>query len=123
EIERLERMLAPLGYHHVLDQHGAGRHGSGRKRPRIWWAAAAAVVLAAAGVSQFAVPGARNTAWQVTGLEGAARMGDRSAAVSMQVRSGQVLRTDRGSQISLRADEVGRIELGPEFELRAATGR
>ena len=118
EIERLERMLAPLRY-----QHGAGRLGSHRTRLRIWWAAAAAVVLAAAGVSQFAVPGERNTAWQVTGLEGAARMGDRSATISMQVRSGQVLRTASGSRISLQAGEVGRIDLGPDSELRAATDR
>jgi hypothetical protein len=116
EIERLERTLGPLRYRH--------RAFRGRpKRPRIWWAAAAAVALAAAGLSQLAAPGARNTGWQVTNLEGAARMGDGSAAVAMQVRAGQILRTSGGSQISLQDDDVGKIDLGPNSELRAATDR
>jgi hypothetical protein len=118
EIERLEQTLGPLRYRHRSEVF-RGKP----KRPRIWWAAAAAVVLAAAGLSQLAAPGARNTGWQVTNLEGAARMGDRPAAVSMQVRAGQVLRTAGGSQISLQADDVGKIDLGPDSELRAATDR
>jgi len=123
EIERLERTLGPLRYGHRGTVYEADGFRETPRRPRIWWAAAAAVALAAAGLSQLAAPGARNTGWQVTGLEGAARMGDRSAAVSMQVRSGQVLRTAGGSQISLEADDVGKIDLGPDSELRAATGR
>jgi FecR protein len=118
EIERLERTLAPLRY-----RHRAEAYRETPKRPRIWWAAAAAVALAAAGLSQLAAPGTRNTGWQVTSLEGAARMGDQSAAVSMQVRPGQVLRTAGGSQLSLQADDVGTIDLGPNSELRAATDR
>ncbi len=118
EIEQLERTLAPLRYRHRDPLFHAGP-----KRPRIWWAAAAAVALAAAGLSQLAMPGARNTGWQVTNLEGAARMGDKSAALAMHVRSGQVLRTADGSQISLQADGVGKIDLGPDSELRAATDR
>src|SRR5438270_4325903 len=113
EIENLERILAPLRYRpHPLR---TGLRGSGEppqdRYSRIWWAAAAAVVLAAAGISQLAVPGGRNTAWQVTGLEGAARMGDRSASIAMQVRSGQVLRTLSRSQISLEAGDVGKTDL------------
>ena len=118
EIERLERTLGPLRY-----RHRGEVNREMPKRPRIWWAAAAAVALAAAGLSQLAAPGAGNTGWQVTNLEGAARMGDRSAAVSMQVRAGQVLRTAGGSEISLQADDVGKIDLGPDSELRAATDR
>jgi len=118
EIEQWERSLAPLRY-----RHRAELFRPAPRRPRIWWAAAAAVVLAAAGVSYLAAPVARTTSWQVTGLEGAARMGAQSAAVSMQVRSGQVLRTAGGSQISLQADDVGQIDLGPDSELRAATDR
>src|SRR5947209_812193 len=118
EIELWERSLAPLRY-----RHRAEIFRQRAKQPRMWWAAAAAVMLAAAGVSRLAVPLARNTAWQVTGLEGAARMGGQSASLSMQVRSGQVLRTEDGSQISLEAGDVGRIDLGPDSELRAATDR
>lgn len=123
EIERLERTLAPLRYRHRAEMLQAGAFRETPKRPLIRWAAAAAVALAAAGLSQLAAPGARNTGWQVTNLEGGARMGDRSAAVAMQVRSGQVLRTAGGSQISLRADAVGKIDLGPDSELRASTDR
>jgi len=118
EIERLERTLGPLRY-----RHRAEVNRETPQRPRIWWAAAAAVALAAAGLSQLAAPGAGNTGWQVTNLEGAARMGDRSAAVSMPVRAGQVLRTAGGSEISLQSDDVGKIDLGPDSELRAATDR
>src|SRR5471030_3173706 len=118
EIERLERTLGPLRY-----RHRGEVNREMPKRPRIWLAAAAAVALAAAGLSQLAAPGAGNTGWQVTNLEGAARMGDRSAAVSMQVRAGQVLRTAGGSEISLQSDDVGKIDLGPDSELRAATDR
>jgi hypothetical protein len=114
EIERLERMLAPLRYRHV---------GRTFRLPRVWWAAAAAVVLAAVGVSQFAVPSSHDTAWQVTSLEGAARLGSRAAAVSMPVRAGQVLRTGRASQLTLQAAELGKIDIGPDTELRAATDR
>jgi len=118
EIERLERTLAPLRYRHreeVLHQ--------APKRPRMWWAAAAAVVLSAAGISRFAVPQPRPTAWQVTNVEGGARLGGKSAALAMQVRSGEALHTEAGSQVSLQADDVGRIDIGPDSELRAATDR
>jgi len=118
EIERLERTLAPLRYRHreeVLHQVP--------QRPRMWWAAAAAVVLSAAGISRFAVPQPRPTAWQVTNVEGGARLGGKSAALAMQVRSGEALRTEAGSQVSLQADDVGRIDIGPDSELRAATDR
>ena len=55
EIERLERMLAPLRYQPLPNQYDGGRHGSHQTRPRLWWAAAAAVVLAAAGVPVIAL--------------------------------------------------------------------
>jgi hypothetical protein len=118
ETEQLERTLGALRY-----RHRSELLRETPKRPQIWWAAVAAVALAAAGLSQLAAPETRDTGWQVTGLDGAARMGDRSAAVSMQVRAGQVLRTAGGSQISLESGDVGKIDLGPNSELRAATGR
>ena len=118
EIERLERTLAPLRYRHraeVVQQ--------APQRPRIWWAAAAAVVLAAAGLSRFAAPEPRATAWQVTNYDGDARLGNQRAAVAVQLRSGQTVHTAKDSQVWLQADEVGRMEIGPESELRAATDR
>ena len=89
----------------------------------MWWAAAAAVLLAAVATWQLRVLPSPVTAWQVASLEGASRLGGQNATVSMALRSGQVLRTGSGSQLSLQSDEVGKIDLGPDSELRAATNR
>jgi hypothetical protein len=93
------------------------------QRPRIWLAAAAAVLLAAVAAWQIKTPPSQATAWQVASLEGASRMGGQDAAVAMAMRTGQLLRTGRDSLVSLQADEVGKIDLGPNSELRAATNR
>ena len=118
EIERLERTLAPLRYRHrpELMNQAPGRS-------RVWWAAAAAVVLTAAGISRFAVPQPQPTAWEVTSVEGGARLGGRSVEMTMQVRSGEALRTAADSQVSLEAGSVGRMDVGPDSELRASTDR
>lgn len=118
EIERLEQTLAPLRHRHRPDMVGQVR-----ERPRVWMAAAAAIVLAAVATWQFKVPPPQATAWQVSRLEGASRVGSQNAAVDMAVRSGQLLRTGRESQLSLTADEVGRIDIGPDSEMRAASNR
>jgi FecR protein len=108
EIERLERALAPLRYRHRADLIRETA-----RAPRAWWAVAAAVVLSAAGLTQLSMPGAPHTAWEVAGMQGAARY----------LRSGQLLRTGRGAQITLESENVGRIDLGPNSELRASTDR
>jgi len=115
EIERLERTLAPLRYRHRADLAQLPR------RPRVWWAAAAAVFLGALATWQLRVPPAQATSWQVASLEGAAHLGSRNAEVSMSVGAGQMVRTGSGSQLRLQADEVGRVDLGPDSELRAAS--
>ncbi len=117
EIQRLEQTLAPLRYRHRT------LAGAGQSRPRFWWAAAAAVVLAALALSQFAAPGSRATAWQVSKLAGSSRMGDRTAAPSMALRTGDVLRTGVSSELSLESGSIGQIDLGPDSELRAAGER
>lgn len=109
EVERLERTLAPLRYRHHA-----------RKKPKVVpWAAAAAVAIVAAGISQI-VPVSRATAWEVANLEGHVRIGSRQAALAMPVRTGQVLRTGSASQLTLKADRLGHIDLGPDSILRAA---
>jgi hypothetical protein len=118
ELERLEQTLAPLRYRHRADVVR-----DTRERPRILWAAAAAVVLAAIATWQLRVPPSPATAWQVASLEGASRIGSQDAAVSMPMRSGQLLRTGRDSQVSLQAEEVGKIDIGPDSELRASSNR
>lgn len=119
EIEEIERKLAAF-------QYGA-RHASAppsmRGHAPLVWAAAAAIVATAIVLSQVAPRGGRATAWQVESLAGAAHIGGRAAAVSMPLLAGQLLRTGQGSEISLRADEVGRIDIGPESEMQASTDR
>ena len=120
EIARLERTLAPLRYRHRGDLAGAMPR---RTRP-IWsFAAAAAAVIAAAGLLATAVPSAPPTSWQVASLQGAASMGGKQVAVATALGAGQLLRTEGSSQLTLESDEVGKIDLGPESELRAASGR
>jgi hypothetical protein len=114
EVERLERVLGELRY---------VARGSRPARLRTV-AAAAAVLLAALGIAQFQRTPAVSTGWQVSRVEGAVRLGERSAAVSMALRSGELLRTGSGeSQLSLEDSAMGRIDLGPDSEMRAANQR
>jgi hypothetical protein len=114
EIERLERVLAPLR------QVGRASSTAQPRRRPYWLAAAAAVVLAAVGLMRFAAPAAQTTAWQVANLEGTARVGGKNATIAMPVRTGQTLRTGGASAITLEADKLGQVDLGPDSELSAA---
>jgi hypothetical protein len=109
EIERLEHLLAPLRY----------RAPRPRRTPYAAWAAAAAIVLAAAGLIHFAPGGAPSPAWQVAQVEGSARLNGRVASVAMAMRPGEVLRTAADGRLQLSEDDLGRIDLGPDSELRA----
>ncbi|HEY1220869.1 MAG: hypothetical protein ABSE42_21295 [Bryobacteraceae bacterium] len=104
EIERLEVELASLRY-----RFHRGIPGAPRRPARGGWLAAAACLLlaVAALLSRGSGTPAAPTAW---------RMG------SVTVLQGQVLRSG-DSPISLEAEPVGRVELGPGSELRAATSR
>jgi hypothetical protein len=118
EVARLEQALTPLRYRHRADLVSGPR-----PRQRFWWAAAAAVLVAALGAWQIKTPPSQATSWQVASMQGASRMGSRDAAVAMSMRTGQLLRTGHDSEVSLQDDEVGKIDLGPNSELRAATNR
>jgi hypothetical protein len=113
EVERLERLLAPLRHR----ERRAPRHV-----PYVAFAAAAALALAAAGLFRFAPAGISAPGWQVARVEGAARLGSRTAAVAMPVRPGEVLRTASDGRLELSEDELGRIDLGPDSQLRAGRG-
>jgi hypothetical protein len=118
EIEQLERTLAPLGL--------AGQAARPAQRGAVfrfrWLAAAAAVILGAVAIARFAVPPSQPTSWQVARTEGSVRLGGQEAAVAMPVRTGQALRTGTASGLTIQADELGQVDLGPDSELRAATG-
>ena len=118
EVERLEKLLAPLG-------HRAGP-AVPLKRPRPWRAmmAAAAVLLAAVSISQVRTPApGPATGWEVTQLDGAAQLGGRDAEIAMPLRAGQSLRTAKDARLMLQDDDLGRIDLGPESEIRATSNR
>jgi hypothetical protein len=85
-------------------------------------AAAAALTLAAAALWRFAPLPAPPTGWQVARVDGAARVDNRDARPDMDIRAGQVLRTDSASQLLIQDDGLGRVDLLPDSEMRA-TGK
>jgi hypothetical protein len=117
EIARLEKLLAPLG-------HRAPGAAPVPRRPWRALAAAAAVVLAAAALLPFRTetPGAA-TGWQVARVDGSARLGGKKAELDMSLLAGQSLRTAKDSELTLQDDDLGRIDLGPESEIRASSRR
>jgi len=121
EIARLEKILAPLGY------RGASQPAWNRPpaalRSRWWGMAAAAAVLMGVAAWQMSLAPALPTAWQISHMDGPARLGGHAAATSMSLGSGQVLRTGPAGDVTLEADSVGRIEIGPDSALRAASSR
>ena len=104
EIERIEGELGSLRYRFDRSLPGV------RQRPvrgRLLAAAAAVLLAAAALLFRGAGAPAAPTAWRVG---------------NTTVLQGQVLRT-ADSRITLDSEAVGRVELGPGSELRAATSR
>ncbi|HUP04054.1 MAG TPA: hypothetical protein VMU19_08695 [Bryobacteraceae bacterium] len=120
EIERLERVLAPLRAGRPSLAAAAAQARPVRPQLR-WLAAAAAVILAALALLRLPAPDAAASAWQVESLSGTARVGGRSASVDMAVRAGQTLRTGADSGLTMEANEVGSVDLGPDSELRASS--
>jgi FecR-like protein len=118
EVERLEKTLAPLRYRHRADLVRAAD-----ARPRLAWAAAAASILCGIALWQFQARPFIATGWQVASIEGGAHLGNAAAAVDMTLHAGQSLRTAGDGQLTLRADDLGRIDLGPNSEIRAASTR
>jgi hypothetical protein len=122
EIQRLEHALAPLRYRHrpltVVPPAAT--------RPVLHpWrlAAAAAVVVGAVALWRVSPVPPANTTWQVAGLHGHAQFGSRQAAVDMAVPGGQTVRTGESSTLTLRAEETGLVDIGPESTLHASSGR
>jgi FecR protein len=123
EMEKLEQTLAPLRY------GAAGRPSEVPPRPapsRARWVvsalAAAAAVVAAVGLSQ-SRPSPPTTAWRVDSFAGQARLGGAAAALAMSLQAGQVVSTSGDSELTLRADELGTILIGPDSKLHAATNQ
>lgn len=119
EIERLERALAPLRY-----RHSPLPVALPRPKQLPWRiAAAAAVVLGAVAIWRVAPVPPADTPWQVAALEGNAQFGSRQAALDMAVPGGQTVRTGASSRLTLRAENTGTVDLGPDSVLHATSGR
>jgi len=116
EIEQLEAGLASLRYRpgrpeaFLAATASEPKQGRGERTPRLaraWLAAAAVLLAAGALLFHDTVAPPAQTAW---------RVGDAA------VLAGQVLRSG-ASAIELESEAVGRVDLGPGSELRAATSR
>lgn len=123
DIARLEKTLAPLRYQPPSEPpwNRPAIPVAARRSP--WWMAAAASVLIAVSAWQMSLTPAPPTAWRISRIEGAARLGRRSASASMELGAGQVLRTGPSADLTLEAGAVGRLDLGPDSALRAASSR
>ena len=122
EVQRLEELLAPLAH-----RPAAGPRLTvvpARSRPWRALAAAAAVVLAAAALVRFEASDGGPTRWQIARVDGSVRIGNIQARAEMELRVGQVLRTGKDSELLLQDDDLGRVDLRSDSEMRAAgTGR
>jgi hypothetical protein len=117
EIERLERTLEP--YRYRLRPFRPSRS----PRAFVRWIAIAAALVAGVVAVRLSQRPRELSAWQVDRASGLARVGRKDAAASMRVGQGDILRTGAGGQMELLADSIGRVELGPESELRASSGK
>jgi len=119
EVARIEQTLASLRY-----RHRPGTFQPPRRATQLWRIAVAAAVLAGVAVWQFrTTPASPVSAWQVTSLYGSAQLGGQEVILDMPLGIGQTLRTGTQTELTLHAGELGRIDLGPDSELRAATSR
>ena len=108
DIERLERALAPLRY-----RHRSELLRTAPVRPAGWWGAAAARPVTELAGWQLTVQPDQHTAWRLAAPEGTA---------FTPVRAGQTLHTGSAERLTLEADELGRVDLGPNSEVHASPG-
>jgi hypothetical protein len=115
EVERLERLLAPL----------ARIPGPPRvpvRRPRIFLLAAAAALLAAAVAGLLLLRGPR-TPWQIERLAGAPEVGNDTFESPRTVRPGDVIETDQDSRARLRVGIIGEVEVRAGSRVRLLATR
>lgn len=134
EIQKLESALGKLRHNRPAPEfpeiavplRAVERPGwLGALRPRLKVAAfawAAILVIVAAGVilSRNKPVAIERSEWNVTNLEGAARVGGQTmhATGTENLGVGQLLETDNASKASIHADETGEIEVAPGTRLR-----
>ena len=100
-------------------QRGIARGlGLGRGAAALWWrlGAATAVLLALWGWQ--ARRDQPDSAWEIAPLAGAPVLRDRGLSSARALRPGDWVRTDAASRVRVSAPEVGRVDVGPESEVR-----
>ena len=132
EITRLEGLLAKFRYDPPALEFPAliiqGRASSSRRVP--WFPASAAIVAAVVGiaisiyVTRQPVPVDNAAGWDVARTAGNPRVGTMVVGENRQASRltiGQVLETDGQSRASLRSEQIGQIDVGPETRLHVLT--
>jgi len=129
EIQRLEALLGRFRHDRpalVFPDLMPDRRWKFFPSPRPWlFPALATAAVAAIVIGTLLVPGRkpgqlRVTGWDVSRLAGSPRIGRKAVAPdeASRLAVGQVLETDQQSRASLRAEDVGQIEMEPGTRLR-----
>lgn len=112
EVERLERLLAPLGAKRPLRELQLPP-----ERRTLWWlAAAAGVVLMAGGVWFYR--NATRPSWEVASLSGRPQVDSKGIADKGRLPVGGLLQTDAASKAKISKGQIGEVEVEPNTRLR-----
>lgn len=122
EVERLERLLAPLRHNQPVPKipPASGRPTFGRLRTLVLLAAAAALLLAAGAVWLARSP---EGGWEVARLEGSPRIGSERLGETGKLSAGEWLETDGSSSARLQIGKIGQVEVAPNSRLRVVSTR
>lgn len=130
DVARLEEQLANLRHRGSLPQFPEEEFEKLRHprrwawrlfylRPRLLLTAAAIVLLAVAvGYREFLSMHGPESAWAVTRLEGAPRIGTGTLRQAGRIAVGQSLVTDSASRARIRVGDIGEVDIGPNSHVR-----
>lgn len=122
DIARLENMLAPFALRaergvrtSAPPPHAQVSHARRRPRWRIALASAAVLAMCAIGIAgwyRHRLQWPDGQPWQLSALNGEARIDGRAATGAKALAPGSVLETGRGGSASLRAARIGQVVIG-----------
>ena len=116
EVERLERLLGPLGHRGETPRFSARRRG-----PLLAIAAAAAAILVGGVV--WVARTVDRADWSVARIAGAPAVGSHPVGVARTLSIGQALTTDAASRARLTATLIGEVTVEPNSRLRLVRAR
>ena len=133
EIARLESVLAPYGLRaergvrtSSVAPRAQATHVRRRPRWRIALASAAAVAMIAVGIGnwyQHRLQWPAGQPWQLSAVNGQARIDGRAAAGVDSLAPGSVLETGKGGSASMRAARIGQVVLGENSRFKLVETR